>query len=153
VILYYLDASAWVKRYYAEKGTEWVQDLFSRNELMACATLGVIEVTATLSRKRKAQEINPAQYRQKIEELEDDWGGFVQIQLTRELVSIAGELAKKYALRGSDAVHLASALRLQQRTDEKNVQVIIVTADAELKKASESADLEVVDPEDKELMI
>jgi len=47
VILYYLDASAWVKRYYQESGTAWMQDLFAHNRTMACASLGLIEVMAT----------------------------------------------------------------------------------------------------------
>jgi len=147
MMLYYLDASAWVKRYYSEKGTEWVQGIFSSNEPLACATLGVIEVAATFSRKKKAQEVTPTQFRQKMEELDDDWGSFVQIQLTRELVLAARDLTKKHALRGADAVHLASILRLRQRLSEKTGHVIMVTSDAELKKASEDSGIEVIDPE------
>lgn len=56
MIFYYLDASAWVKRYYQETGTTWVRDLFSSNHVMACASLGLIEVMATLARKCKARE-------------------------------------------------------------------------------------------------
>lgn len=59
MIFHYLDASAWVKRYYRETGTDWVQGLFTQNSTMACASLGVVEVIATLARKRKAGEINP----------------------------------------------------------------------------------------------
>ena len=57
MILYYLDASAWVKRYFQEQGTDWIQTLFAQNSNMACASLGVVEVMATLARKRKAGEI------------------------------------------------------------------------------------------------
>lgn len=60
MIFYYLDASAWVKRYYQETGTTWVQDLFAQNQTIACASLGLIEVMATLARKEKAQEIDPS---------------------------------------------------------------------------------------------
>jgi predicted nucleic acid-binding protein len=58
VIFYYLDASAWVKRYYEEPGTRWVQELFAQNPTIACATLGLIEVMATLARKQKARDID-----------------------------------------------------------------------------------------------
>lgn len=57
MIFYYLDASAWVKRYYQETGTSWVQKLFADNVTMACASLGLVEVMATLARKAKAREI------------------------------------------------------------------------------------------------
>ncbi|MFO0795626.1 MAG: type II toxin-antitoxin system VapC family toxin [Candidatus Brocadiaceae bacterium] len=90
--LYYLDASAWVKRYYKEDGTTWVQELFNRNQIMACASLGMIEVMATLSRKRRSREITPSQFRQKSRELENDWELFIQIQMTNEIVSLAKEL-------------------------------------------------------------
>ena len=150
MILYYLDASAWVKRYYQEEGTKWVQGLFSNNEPLACATLGVIEVAATLSRKKKAQKISPTQFKQKADDLDDDWGHFVQIQLTRELTIAAKEIAHQYALRGADAVHLASALRLEKQVAEHKGRMIMVTSDAELKKAAEEADFEVIDPEEQD---
>lgn len=114
MIFYYLDASAWVKRYYQETGTNWVQDLFAQNRMIACATLGLIEVMATLARKRKAGGIDLPILEQKIQELEEDWEHFIQVQLTDEAVKVAKELAKELALRGADAVHLASALLLQR---------------------------------------
>ena len=65
MIFYYLDASAWVKRYYQEIGTAWIQDLFSRNCALACASLGLVEVMATLSRKYKVREISPTIFKEK----------------------------------------------------------------------------------------
>lgn len=89
MIIYYLDASAWVKRYYRETGTAWVQDLFFQNPLMACANLGFIEVAATLARKRKADEIDTIQHDQKQSELESDWENFIQIQCSEKVISKA----------------------------------------------------------------
>ncbi len=146
MIFYYLDASAWVKRYYNEAGTNWVQDLFARNEVIACASLGLIEVMATLSRKRKAREITAAQFKLKARELEDDWAFFIQVQLTAEVVNNATELTKNFALRGADAVHLSSALILQKHFQDKKDRLIIVTSDHELRQAVESSGVEVIDP-------
>lgn len=58
MIFYYLDASAWVKRYYLETGTSWLQALFDAAPTVACASLGLVEVMATLARKHKAEEID-----------------------------------------------------------------------------------------------
>lgn len=146
MILYYLDASAWVKRYYLEDGTIWVQTLFSHNQIMTCATLGMIEVMATLSRKRKAREITISQFKQKAMELEDDWERFIKIQMTYEVVHAAKELTKKLSLRGSDAVHLSSALLLQKRFTEKDDQLLMVACDHELIEAAKSSGLRVLDP-------
>lgn len=150
MIFYYLDASAWVKRYYREIGTNWVQDLFAQNSAIACASLGFIEVIATLARKRKAQEISDFSLKQKAQELEEDWKHFIQIQLTHEAVDMAKKLAIQLALRGADTVHLASALLLQSRLTEKNDRLILITSDGELKKASQSLDLIAIDPDEQE---
>lgn len=77
MIFYYLDASAWVKRYYWESGTRWVQDLFAQNPVIACASLGLIEVMATLARKRKARDIDLLSFQQKVQEREEDWMHFI----------------------------------------------------------------------------
>lgn len=150
MIFYYLDASAWVKRYYKEKGTDFVQLLFAQDQYIACSSLGMIEVAATLSRKLKAREITRLQYKQKDMELEADWELFIQIKMNDETVSGAKELINKFALRGSDAVHLSSALLLQSRFAEKDDRLTVVVSDKELKEAARASRLDVVDPEEKE---
>ena len=148
MIFYYLDASAWIKRYYREMGTGWVQNLFAQNRTMACASLGLVEIIATLARKRKAREISQSRLEQKAQELEEDWECFVQVQLTNEVVDSAKNLAKRLALRGADSIHLASALLLQRHFAEEDDQLLMVTSDRELKEAARSFDLVVVDPDE-----
>ena len=150
MIFYYLDASAWVKRYYQESGTTWVQSLFDHNQIFACASLGLVEVMATLARKCRAQEIDSPLFEQKARELEEDWGNFIRVQLTTEAVNTGKELAKKLALRGADAIHLASALLLQDRFAEEDDQLIFVTSDHELKNAAQGSGITVIDPDEQE---
>jgi predicted nucleic acid-binding protein len=47
--VYYVDSSVWVKRYYEETGTSRAQELFSGEHVLACSTLGLVEVAATLA--------------------------------------------------------------------------------------------------------
>ena len=148
MIFYYLDASAWGKRYYRETGTRWVQRLFANGETLTCASLGVVEVTATLVRKAKAREISRKQLTQKVRELDEDWSRFIQIHLSVEAVRQAREVAQRRALRGADAIHLASALVLQSRFVEAEDQLVFVVSDRQLKEAVRSAGLSVVDPEE-----
>lgn len=150
MIFYYLDSSAWVKRYYQEAGTKWVKGLFERDEKMSCSSLGLVEVMATLSRKRKATEISESQFEQKAQELEEDWERFVQIYMTTEAVDEAKELTKRHALRGADAIHLSSALTLKKRFREKDDKLIVIASDNERKEAAKSSGLEVIDPAEKE---
>lgn len=53
---------------------------------------------------------------------------------------------KDYALRGADAIHLASALHLQGLFAHQDHEFIFVTSDIELKNAAQLSNLTVVDP-------
>jgi len=153
VIFYYLDASAWVKRYYRESGTDSIQSLFATEQRLACASLGFVEVMATLARKRKAHEIDAVAFEQKSGELESDWERFVQIQLSVEAVELAKVMARMLALRGADAVHLASALILQERFVDEDDRLVLVTSDRELIAAGEVSGMIVMNPEEGESIL
>lgn len=133
---HYLDASAWVKRYYQERGSTWVQRLFRDNQTLGCASLGLIEVVATLARKRKAGAIDRSHFERKAKEVKEDWDRFVKVHLTGETVELAKSLAGDLALRGADAVHLASALLIRRRLADEDDRLIFVTSDSELKEAA-----------------
>lgn len=141
----YLDASAWVKRYYQEQGTEEIQALFVEGAILACASLGLVEVLATLSRKFKAQQINELQFEQKQREVNADWAQFIQIQLSDEVLKAASRLTVELALRGADAVHLASAVILQQNLPNPD-EFILATSDQELRVAAELVGITTFDP-------
>lgn len=150
MIVYYLDASAWVKRYYVEPGTGWIQDFFSREPMIACATLGKIEVAATLARKGKSLRIPSGVLDQKAHELDQDWKSFIHIHLDDEAIATAVRIVSEHALRGADAVHLASALLLAERLDSGQDRVTVITSDDELKWAARRSGLTVLDPVDTE---
>jgi uncharacterized protein len=108
--VYYLDSSAWVKRYFEERGSDLVDGLFDEDHLLSCSTLGLIEVTATAARKCAAGAIDAATFAETKDWLLDEWGGFLWVGLVPALVERALKTADVFALRGSDSVHLASAL-------------------------------------------
>ena len=95
MIVYYLDASAWVKHYYQERGSAWVQNVFAPHRLVASASLGVIEVTATLARKAKGREIDPSMLGNKLRELDEDWARFIQVHMTMDVADMARQLAQE----------------------------------------------------------
>ena len=66
--------------------------------------------------------------------------------MTSEIVHIAKELTMKLALRGSDAVHLSSALVLQKRFAKHGKRLVMVTSDQELIEAATSSGLSTIDP-------
>lgn len=48
-----------------------------------------------------------------------DWTGFHHVRVSNEVAHWAGDLAERLALRGFDAIHLASALRAQAHFTEE----------------------------------
>jgi uncharacterized protein len=146
MIYHYLDASAWVKRYSQEIGTVWIQNFFAQNPTIVCATLGLVEVTATFSRKHRGRQITADQLDQIQEYTQTDWANFIQIQLTETVMQEATRLAIQLALRGADAIHLAAATTFQSRIDAAD-SLIFITADQELKMAAQIIGMGVIDPE------
>jgi hypothetical protein len=70
--------------------------------------------------------------------------------LTTETVDLAKDLARNMALRGADAVHLASALVLQRRFADVEDRLVFVASDRELREAAQSSSLAIIDPEEHE---
>lgn len=136
----------WVKRYFEERGTESVAHLFEEDHLLSCSTLGLIEVAATAARKHAAGAIDATALAAVGERLLDDWGRFLSIELTPEVLERALEVATAHALRGSDSVHLASALVLKKELAAEAGDLKLVTSDHELKAAAQKTGLTVVDP-------
>jgi len=67
-------------------------------------------------------------------------------------VNRAKDVAREQALRGADAVHLASALMLQSRFADDDDRLVFVTSDRELREAAQISGLDTVDPEEEEKM-
>jgi len=146
---YYLDASAWVKRYCIEAGSSWVRQLFNSGALMCCATLGVVEVAATLARKTRAGEIDRTLGETMARRLRRDWSGFYQIEMTSGVLEAALEAAGREALKGADAVHLASALIVADHLRRHATELVFVASDRELEQAAARAGLPTTDPAEK----
>jgi predicted nucleic acid-binding protein len=148
MMLYYLDSSAWVKRYFEEPGSTWVDGLFEQDHLLSCSSLGLIEVRATAARKCAFSGIDAAVFAEIKTWLMDDWSSFLWVGLTAEVVERSLKVADTWALRGSDSVHLASALQLRDNLETDLTEFAFVTSDQELKAAAAKAGLTVVDPQE-----
>lgn len=148
MIIYYLDSSGWVKRYFKETGTDWILSLFAQKPKIACASFGLVEILATLARRTKSVNLPNHEIAQIKENIKEDWRRFIHIHLTPEVLNIAIDVAYNQAIRGADAIHLASALVLQKRLDY-NHSLTSITADTELRTACNIFNIPVIDPNDK----
>ena len=150
MIYYYLDASAWVKRYVIEPGSKWFGNIFDDPQLLASSPLGFVEVISTLARKNKALEIERDHYKQTVLDLEEDWQGIIKVQLDSKVIDIAKDIAQRLALKGADTIHLASALLLGNDLKNQGDQLILVASDHQLLEGAKSSGIDVIDPEEQE---
>ena len=143
--IYYLDASAWVKRYFVEPGSARILALFKEHAPFACSSLGQVEVAGTLARQEGLRE-KTSQSEDLKRLLTGHWIEFFAVEIDTPILELAASLAWTKRLRGADAIHLASADLLRQRMGKLAIDVILVTSDAELVVAAKSIQLEVLDP-------
>jgi len=148
--LYYLEPSAWVKRYCREPGSAWLAQFLAHTPNLACSSMGIIEVTAALARKAKAVETDQGAFRANLQQAEDDWTGLLSLDMTSEVVERAREVARDRALRAGDAIHLATALLLRKDFAEPGDQLTLMTSDHELLTAAAAEGISVIDPQEAE---
>ena len=139
----YLDASAWVKRYFEEPGSAWVDRFWDSGAIIACSTLGLVEVLSVVARRRASANADPAGTRELLHEVEADFAGFHKVHFDDPVLGIARLLPSKYALRGADTIHLASLLRLRGTRQDG---IVLVASDEELLKAAVAEGVRTVDP-------
>lgn len=76
----------------------------------ACASLGYVECRSAFARLRREGGLTALQERRAVRDLDTRWDRLAAVDLDETVRKEAGDLTQRYPLRGSDAVHLASAL-------------------------------------------
>lgn len=140
----YFDTSALIKRFVTEKGSTFVQRVMAKESLVATATVAYAEIYAGLTRKLRDGHLSKAEYTLVCRQFERDWPAYIRVELRGEILQLARELVQRHALRGFDAIHLASAISLKAGLDE---DVTFAAADERLLRASSAEDLEVLNVE------
>lgn len=146
MLVHYLDASAWVKRYVGEEGSQRINTWMNQDPLVASAALGVTEVLTTIVRKARAGELSRAERDQILDDVWLEFDAFAQVYHTPPVMKRAREVAFRYGLQGADTVHLASALWLEAHPPTEEDSLTMITSDRELAEAAEHAGLDVFDP-------
>lgn len=148
--LYYLDASALVKRYVAETGSAFVTRLTSSSESneIWLATIGCVELVAALYRRVNTGALTSSSAWNAEQAFRGDWQQVFQpIDLNASILARAMGLAKLHLLRAYDAVQLATAVDLQVNRRALNLSwPIFVSADQRLNQAALAEGLLVDDP-------
>jgi uncharacterized protein len=133
----YFDTSAFVKILIEEPGSTPAVQAWQAADSVACSRLLHAEARAALSMARRQGRLSTVQHTSAKAALNVHWQDVYVVELTEPLVEEAGDLAEGEALRGYDAVHLASALRASVE--------MLITADVEMIRAARNRGLEVID--------
>jgi predicted nucleic acid-binding protein len=110
----YVDTSALVKLLVPEVGTDAVDVLWDRLGDRYASLIGYAELRsaiASATRSRRLDGLTLLAARALIDLL---WVSIVAVDVDEALVRDAGELSERHGLRASDAIHLASALRIAE---------------------------------------
>jgi predicted nucleic acid-binding protein len=131
-----LDTSALIKLIVVEDGSDVAAELWASYPA-ASSVLAYPEARAALSAARRATRLTARAHDRAVAELGALNAELVIVGVDEALARRAGELADERALRGYDAVHLASALALGLG------ETILVTWDRDLSDAAVGAGLAV----------
>lgn len=134
----YVDASTMMKLIVSEPGSQAAADIWDGADVLASARILYVEAQAALAAAHRAGRLTLSQHRRAAVDFEDLWSQLVVIEIDRELVRHAAELADRRGLRGYDAVHLAAALRVGAE--------ILTSADRLLCQAALAEGFHVADP-------
>ena len=138
----YFDSSALIKRFVVEAGSKRVEALIAAEPPPATSKVAYAEVHAGLARKLREGGLTPAAHRSASRTFDADWPAYVRVELTDPLLILVRDLVKRLPLRGFDAIHLASALRLR---DQIGDEILFVASDERLLAAASSEGLATAD--------
>lgn len=151
---YFFDSSALVKYYVSETGTQWVRDLIdaqlntmSANEISIAHVTGA-EIVAAISRRVRMGLTTVTDGAKAIGVFNTHFQTKYRVVIvTLETVERAMSLAEKRALRGYDAIQLATALIVEEEmTADGFGPLTLISADGDLNQAAETEGLLVDDP-------
>lgn len=108
----YLDTSALLKAFIAEEGTADVRSWMQAADVQASSALAALEVASALARLSREGAAKAAIAKARAA-FEAAWKDFAQVDVD-EVLGHAARLVSQHPLRSLDAIHLASALRIQE---------------------------------------
>ena len=138
----YFDSSALIKRFVEEAVSKRVEALIEAEPPPATSRVAYAEVHAGLARKLRERGLTPAAHRSASRTFDADWPAYVRVELVDPLLILALDLVQRRPLRGFDAIHLASALRLR---DQIGDEVLFVASGDRLLAAASREGLATVD--------
>ena len=148
--VYFLDSSAIVKRYVNEAGSNFVETLTDSRSgnLILLSRITQVEVASAFARRLRGGSLTQADTQNALSLFQHDLkNNYFRIEITPNLVREAMRLAIKHALRGYDAVQLASSLEANNERLMLGLSpLVMVSADTELNQAAQIEGFNIENP-------
>jgi len=146
VSFYFLEATAFVKLFVQEPGTDALIGLMEASEdnrkLISAST--PLEVYAVLKRRERAGDIAPVDAASALSVLRLESARMVQQPLNPAVIEAARQLLDRTTLRWTDALQLGAALAARDMFH--GTEIVFVSASALLIEAAASEGFKVLDP-------
>jgi predicted nucleic acid-binding protein len=137
-VILYLDTSAIVKKYFKEDFSEKVITLWKEARAIVTSSVAYAETMASFHRKKREAPVKEKLFERVANAFRRDWQTFICVETNNDLNELIDHLVGHYALRGFDAIHLASALVVYGRLPE---DFLFVSFDQRLIQAARAEDL------------
>ena len=140
--LAYFDASALVKRYVEEPGSDRVRRLLARN-LAATCRYSEIEISSALARRCREGDLTTEDRDRALAGLRQDLRSLLVVELTPAASRRCLPLLRRHPLRAGDALQLASCLEIGAQL---GLPLLFVGFDQRLNEAAGQEGLDVAVP-------
>jgi predicted nucleic acid-binding protein len=153
VYYFYFDASALVKRYTREVGSDEINFLFANVSLahLRCLAIGAMEVFWICVRKRNDSRITTIQFDRAVtllrREVINPQSDFKTISVPDSLVWDSMNLVDIHSLNSVDAIVLRSALDIASELRNAGDTLVLVASDQRLLRAARTEGLQGFNPE------
>ncbi|MDR2896664.1 MAG: type II toxin-antitoxin system VapC family toxin [Propionibacteriaceae bacterium] len=135
----YVDTSAVVPLIIHEPSSDRCVDLWMRCDIRLSSVIVVAEAMAAIAMAHRLDRLTDQQHAQACDLLEAQLDEFTFITPTLTIARAAGRLADDHGLRGNDAIHLASALAVNEP------HLVMISGDRVLLEAAAVANLATID--------
>lgn len=149
---YYLDASALVKRYVDEVGSNWLRAITdpTQSPLLFTSRMTIVEVISAFARRVREGSLTPGEFATLRDAFRNDCLNEYQIMPPSvAVVDLACTLLERHPLRAYDTIHLATALSAQRFLVQRSLPgLTFLCADDRLNNAATAEGLAVDNPND-----
>jgi predicted nucleic acid-binding protein len=132
-LILFCDTSALIKLYVAEDGSRGVAEQAAASQAIAVCRIAWVEAMSALSRRSREQPQDAPAIAVARQRFVADWPRYFVLEVTQQLVELAGDYADAFALRAYDSMQLA-ALNLMHQ--EVPGELRFACFDERLKKAA-----------------